>query len=85
MSSESPMRFPHTYVKSSVGITLINLMFMLTTFEKNVVAYICNFNFTVKKAEKRKANDEPTDPETPRNKDLKYDRENRTRTFQNSG
>ena len=43
-----------------------------------------NFNFTVKKAEKRKANDEPTDPETPRNKDLKYDREKRTRTFQNS-
>ena len=42
-------------------------MFMLTTFEKNVVAY---FNFTVKKAEKRKANDEPTDPETPRNKHL---------------
>jgi hypothetical protein len=38
----------------------------------------------VKKAEKRKANDEPTDPETPRNKGLKYDREKRTRTFQNS-
>jgi hypothetical protein len=38
----------------------------------------------VKKAEKRKANDEPTDPETPRNKDLKYDRKKRTRTFQNS-
>ena len=34
--------------------------------------------------EKRKANDEPTDPETPRNKDLKYDREKRMRTFQNS-
>jgi hypothetical protein len=32
MSSKSPMRFPHTYVKSSVGITLINRMFMLTTF-----------------------------------------------------
>jgi hypothetical protein len=31
-----------------------------------------------------KANDEPTDPETPRNKDLKYDREKRTRIFQNS-
>ena len=45
---------------------------------------LLNFNFTVKKAEKRKANDEPTDPETPRNKDLKYDREKRTRTFQNS-
>jgi hypothetical protein len=29
-------------------------------------------------------NDKPTDPETPRNKDLKYDREKRTRTFQNS-
>jgi hypothetical protein len=28
--------------------------------------------------------DEPTDPETPINKDLKYDREKRTRTFQNS-
>jgi hypothetical protein len=42
---------------------------------------LLNFNFTVKKAEKRKANDEPTDPETPRNKDLKYDREKRTRTF----
>jgi hypothetical protein len=26
------------------------------------------------------ANNEPTDPETPRNKDLKYDREKRTRT-----
>jgi hypothetical protein len=38
ISSESPMRFPHNYVKSSVGITLINHMFMLTTFEKNVVA-----------------------------------------------
>jgi hypothetical protein len=38
----------------------------------------------LKKAEKRKANDEPTDPETPRNKDLKYDREKRTRIFQNS-
>jgi hypothetical protein len=38
----------------------------------------------VKKAEKRKADDEPTDPETPRNKDLKYDRKKRTRTFQNS-
>jgi hypothetical protein len=34
--------------------------------------------------EKRKANDEPTNPETPRNKDLKYDGEKRTRTFQNS-
>ena len=43
-----------------------------------------NFNFTVKKAKKRKADDEPTDPKTPRNKDLKYDRETRTRTFQNS-
>jgi hypothetical protein len=32
---------------------------------------LLNFNFTVKKAEKRKANDEPTDPETPRNKHLK--------------
>ena len=38
MSSESPMRFPHIYVKSSVGITLINRMFMLTTFEKNFFA-----------------------------------------------
>ena len=36
---------------------------------------LLNFNFRVKKAEKRKANDEPTDPETTRNKDLKYDRE----------
>jgi hypothetical protein len=35
-------------------------------------------------SEKRKANDEPTDPETTRNKDLKYDREKRTRIFQNS-
>jgi hypothetical protein len=34
---------------------------------------LLNFNFTVKKAEKRKANDEPTDPETPRNKDLKFE------------
>ena len=34
--------------------------------------------------EKPKANDVPTDPETPRNKDLKYDREKRTRIFQNS-
>ena len=45
---------------------------------------LLNFNFTVKKVEKRKANDEPTDPETPRNNDLKYDREKRTRTFKNS-
>jgi hypothetical protein len=45
---------------------------------------LLNFNFTVKKAEKRKANDELTDSETPRNKDLKYDREKRTRTFKNS-
>ena len=45
---------------------------------------LLNFNFTVKKAEKRKADDEPTDPETPRNKDLKYDREKRTTTFQNT-
>ena len=45
---------------------------------------LLNFNFTVKQAEKRKADDEPTDPETPRNKDLKYDREKRTRIFQNS-
>jgi hypothetical protein len=37
ISSESPMRFPHNYVKSSVGITLINRMFMLTTFEENVL------------------------------------------------
>jgi hypothetical protein len=44
----------------------------------------CLILILVKKAEKRKANDEPTDPETPRNKDLKYDREKRTRTFQNS-
>jgi hypothetical protein len=29
-------------------------------------------------------NDKPTDPETTRNKDLKYDREKRTRIFQNS-
>ena len=29
-------------------------------------------------------NDEPTNPETLRNKDLKYDREIRMRTFQNS-
>ena len=29
-------------------------------------------------------NDEPTDPETPRNNDLKYDKEKRMRTFQNS-
>ena len=29
------------------------------------------------------SNDEPINPETPRNKDLKYDREKRTRTFQN--
>ena len=42
---------------------------------------LLNFNFIVKKAEKRKANDEPTDPETPRNKDLKSDREKRMRTF----
>jgi hypothetical protein len=45
---------------------------------------LLNLNFIKKKAEKRKAKDEPTDPETPRNKDLKYDREKRTRTFQNS-
>ena len=45
---------------------------------------LLNFDFTVKKAEKQKANDEPTDPETPRNKDLKYDRKKRTRTFENS-
>jgi hypothetical protein len=44
----------------------------------------CLILILVKKAEKRKANDEPTDPETPRNKDLKYDREKQTRTFQNS-
>jgi hypothetical protein len=44
----------------------------------------CLILILVKKAEKRKANDEPTDPETPRNKDLKYDREKRTRTFQKS-
>ena len=44
----------------------------------------CLILILVKKAEKRKANDEPTNPETPRNKDLKYDREKRTRTFQNS-
>ena len=44
----------------------------------------CLILILVKKAEKRKANDEPTDPETPRNKDLKYDREKWTRTFQNS-
>ena len=75
------MHFPHSYVKSSVGITLINHMFMLTILRKML---LLNFNFTVKKVEKRKANDEPTDPETPRNKDLKYDREKRTRTFQNS-
>ena len=36
---------------------------------------LLNFNFTVKQTEKRKADDEPTDPETPRNKDLKYERE----------
>jgi hypothetical protein len=42
---------------------------------------LLNFNFTVKKAEKRKANDEPTDPETPRNKDLKYDGEKRMRNY----
>jgi hypothetical protein len=42
------------------------------------------FLILVKKAEKRKANDEPTDPETTRNKDLKHDREKRTRIFQNS-
>jgi len=82
MSSESPMRFPHTYVKSSVGITLINRMFMLTTFEKKCRCLILILQS--KKEEKRKADDEPTDPETPRNKDLKYDREKRTRTFQNS-
>jgi hypothetical protein len=34
-------------------------------------------------AEKRKVDDEPTDPETPINKDLKYDREKQTRIFQN--
>ena len=45
---------------------------------------LLNFNLSKKKTEKRKANDEPTDPETPRNKDLKYDREKRTRIFQNS-
>jgi hypothetical protein len=45
---------------------------------------LLNFNFTVKQTEKRKADDEPTDPETPRNTDLKYDREKRTRIFQNS-
>ena len=45
---------------------------------------LLNFNLTVKQTEKRKADDEPTDPETPRNKDLKYDREKRTRIFQNS-
>jgi hypothetical protein len=44
----------------------------------------CLILILVKKAEKRKADDEPTDPETPRNKDLKYDRKKRTRTFQNS-
>ena len=44
----------------------------------------CLILILVKKAEKRKANDEPTDPETPRNKDLKYDREKRTIIFQNS-
>ena len=44
----------------------------------------CRCLILVKKVEKRKANDEPTNPETPRNKDLKYDREKRTRTFQNS-
>ena len=44
----------------------------------------CLILILVKKAEKRKANDEPTNPETPRNKDLKYDREKRTRIFQNS-
>jgi hypothetical protein len=36
---------------------------------------LLNFNFTVRKAEKRKANDGPTDPETPRNKDRKYEGE----------
>jgi hypothetical protein len=44
----------------------------------------CLILILVKKAEKRKANDEPTDPETPRNKYLKYDKEKRTRIFQNS-
>ena len=44
----------------------------------------CLILILVKKAEKRKANDEPTDPETTRNKDLKYDGEKRTRIFQNS-
>ena len=43
-------------------------MFILTTFDKK--NSLLNFNLTVKKAEKRKANDEPTDPETHRNKDL---------------
>jgi hypothetical protein len=38
-----------------------------------------NFNFSQKSG---KTDDKPTDPETPRNKDLKYDREKRTRTFQ---
>ena len=45
---------------------------------------VLNFNLAVKKAEKWKADDEPTDPETPKNKNLKYDRKKRTRTFQNS-
>ena len=79
MSSESPMRFPHTYVKSSVGIDQ-SYVYVDNFLEK----CRCLILILVKKAEKRKANDEPTDPETPRNKDLKYDREKRTRTFQNS-
>jgi hypothetical protein len=44
----------------------------------------CLILILFKKAEKRKEDDEPIDPETPRNKDLKYDRKKRTRTFQNS-
>jgi hypothetical protein len=52
--------------------------------EEKIKMWKVNERRTPKKRKKRKANDEPTDPETPRNKDLKYDREKRTRTFQNS-
>ena len=42
---------------------------------------LLNFNFSQKSGKRMTSQ---TDPETPRNKDLKYDREKRTRTFQNS-
>ena len=74
------MRFPHTYVVKRRN----NIDQSYVYVDNFWVKCRCLILILVKKVEKRKANDEPTDPETTRNKDLKYDREKRTRIFQNS-